>query len=199
NIDATAFTDPLFNSAYSTFAVNNFRRYAIYLATPETQAPVGFDPTDTDLATRGAIWSFLRYAADRLAAGNENTFWFSLVNSKTSGMANLTNVFGQSPAPLLHDWAISVFLDDNAVNVDPRYLQPSWNIRSIITGGGVSVAFPLTTHTLSDNAQVSLNIFGYGVSFLRFSVANGQDALLTVTSNGQPLPPTMQVSIVRVR
>jgi hypothetical protein len=37
------------------------------------------------------------------------------------------------------------------------------------------------------------------VSFLRFSVASGQDALLTVTSNGQPLPPTMQLSVVRVR
>jgi hypothetical protein len=63
----------------------------------------------------------------------------------------------------------------------------------------VSTAFPLLTHVLSDNVPVSLNVVGYGVSFLRFSVASGQDALLTVTSNGQPLPPTMQLSVVRVR
>ena len=199
NLDATAFTDPLFSSAYSVFAINNFRRYAIYLATPETQAPIGFNSGDDDLATRGAIWSFLRYAADHLPAGAESAFWFNLVNSKTSGMANLTNALGTSPAPLIHDWAISVFTDDNALNLDPRYLQPSWNARSILTGNGTSTAFPLLTRILSDNTQVSLNMVGYGVSFLRFSVASGQDALLTVTSNGQPLPSTMQVSVVRVR
>lgn len=199
NIDATAFKDPLFTSAYSTFGMNNFLRYAIYLETPETQAPIGFDANDDDLATRGAIWNFLRYTADHLPVGSENTFWFSLVNSTTSGIANLTNVLGTSPAGMLHDWAISVFLDDNAPNVDLRYLQPSWNSRSILTGGGTSTPFPLLTRTLSDNQQVSLNMVGYGVSFLRFSVANGQDALLTVTSNGQPLPPTMQLSVVRVR
>ncbi len=199
NIDASAFNDPLFVSAYSTFAINNFRRYAIYLATPETQAPIGFDANDDDLATRGAIWSFLRYTADHLPEGTENSFWFNLVNSKTSGIANLTNVLGTSPAPYLHDWATSVFMDDNAPNVDPRYLQPSWNARSILTGGGTSTLFPLTTHPLSDNAQVSLNMAGYGVAFLTFSVASGQDALLTVTSNGQPLPATVQLSVVRVR
>ena len=201
NIDATAFGDPLFVSAYSVFAINNFRRYAIYLGSPETQAPIGFDAGDDDLATRGAIWSFLRYAADHLPAGADSQFWFNLVNSKTSGMANLTAALGSGspPAPLLHDWAISVFLDDNSTNVDPRYLQPSWNARSVLTGGGLSTAFPLLTRTLSDNVQTSLNVVGYGVAFLRFSVANGQDALLTVTSNGQPLPPTMQVSVVRVR
>lgn len=199
NLDATAFNDPLFAAAYSTFAINNFRRYATYLPATETQAPIGFDADDDDLPTRGAIWSFLRYAADHLPAGTENSFWFSLVNSKTSGLANLTNALGASPAPLLHDWATSVFLDDDATGVDPRYLQPSWNSRSILTGGGVSTAFPLTTHVLTDNAQTSLNLFGYGVSFLRFSVASGQDALLTVTSNGQPLPPAVRISIVRVR
>jgi hypothetical protein len=199
NFDATAFNDPLFTSAYSVFAINNTRRYSVYLATPETQAPIGFDQFDDDLATRGAIWSFLRYTADRLPAAAENSFWFNLVNSTTSGIANLTNALGTAPGPLFHDWAISVFMDDNAANVDPRYLQPSWNMRSIITGGGTSTPFPLFTHILSDNVQASLNMVGYGVSFLRFSVASGQDALLTVTSNGQPLPPTMQVSVVRVR
>src|SRR5262249_47281138 len=136
-----------------------------------------------------------------LPSGAENAFWFNLVNSHTSGMANLTNALGAgtSPSAMLHDWAISVFLDDNAPNVDPRYLQPSWNARSVLTGGRTSTAFPLLTRILSDNVPVSLNIAGYGVSFLRFSVASGQDALLTVTSNGQPIPASMQLSVVRVR
>jgi hypothetical protein len=199
NLDATGFTDSLFSNAYSVFAINNFRRYSLYLGSTETQAPIGFNSFDDDLQTRGAIWSFLRYAADHLPPGTENAFWFNLVNSHTSGIANLTNALGASPSSMLHDWAISVFLDDNAPGVDPRYLQPSWNARSVLTGGGVSTAFPLLTRILSDNVPVSLNMAGYGVSFLRFSVASGQDALLTVTSNGQPIPASMQLSVVRVR
>ena len=104
-------------------------------------------------------------------------------------MANLTNALGTSPAPLLRDWAISVFLDDNAPNVDPRYQQPSWNIRSVLDGGrGVHGLPAADAHVLSDNVPVSLNLAGYGVSFLRFSVANGQDALLTVTSQRPAAP-----------
>jgi hypothetical protein len=44
-----------------------------------------------------------------------------------------------------------------------------------------------------------VQLTGGGVSFLRFSVASGQDALLTVTSSGQLLPSTVQLAVVRVR
>jgi len=199
NIDASMFTDPKALAAYSTFEVNNFRRYQTYLARTETQAPVGFDSGDDDLQTRGAIWNFLRYAADHLPAGSEDAFWFNLVNSKTSGIANLTSALGTSPSALMRDWAISVFLDDNAPNVDPRFLQPSWNLRSAMTGGGTSLPFQLATRSLSDGVANTVPMASGGVSFLRFSVASGQDALLTVTSSGQVLPSTVQVAVVRVR
>jgi hypothetical protein len=199
NLDSTAFADPKFAAAYSTFEENNFKRYGTYLQQTETQSPLGVDPFDDDLPTRGAAWDFLRYAADHLSVGQENAFWFKLVNSKTSGIANLTNALGAPPNSMLRDWAVSVFLDDKAPNVDPRFLQPSWNLRSALIAGGVSTIFPLVGRTLSDNVTSSFTLLGNGVSFLRFSVPNGQDALLTVTSNGQPLPPTVLLSFVRVR
>ncbi|MGE5730385.1 MAG: hypothetical protein ACM37U_00490, partial [Gemmatimonas sp.] len=199
NIDASMFSDPKALAAYSTFEVNNFRRYQTYLSRTETQAPVGFDANDDDLQTRGAIWNFLRFAADRLPDGSENAFWFNLVNSKTSGIANLTSALGTAPSPILRDWAISVFMDDNAANVDPRYQQPSWNLRSAMTGNGTSLPFPLATRTLSDGVANTVPMAGGGVAFLRFSVASGQDALLTVTSSGQLLPSTVQLAVVRVR
>ena len=153
---------------------------------------------DDDLQTRGAIWSFLRYAADHLPAGAENAFWFNLVNSKTSGIANLTSALGTSPNSLLRDWAISVFIDDNAAGVDPRFQQPSWNLRSAITGGGVDSRSRSRRDPLRQRARQTCSWSASGVSFLRFSVASGQDALLTVTSSGQPLPPTVQLAVVRV-
>jgi hypothetical protein len=199
NLDNSIYTDPKALPAYSTFESNNFLRYQTYLARPEIQAPIGFDSFDDDLQTRGAIWSFLRFAADHQPAGQDNTFWFKLVNSSTSGIPNLTAALGGSPYPLLRDWAISVFLDDNAANVDPRFQQPSFNMRSALTNGGTSIAFPLLTHILADNTTSSALMAGNGVSFFRFSVANNQDALLTVTNSGQPLPTTVQLAVVRVK
>jgi hypothetical protein len=199
NLDAGIYANFKSAVAYTTFELNNFQRYKIYLARPETQSPIGFDQFDTDLATRGAIWNFLRYAADHLPAGQENAFWFSLANSRTSGIANLTSALGGSPASLLRDWAISVFMDDNAVNVNARFQQPSWNLRSALGGGGTAFTFPLATRLLSDSSQASTILAGNGVSFYRFSVANGQDALLTATSNGRPLPSNVQLAVVRVK
>jgi len=200
NLDASIFSDPLVSAAYSTFSLNNFRRYAQYLPRTETQGPVGFDAFDDDLPTRGAVWNFLRFAADHLGPTNENSLWFKIVNAKTSGMTNLTSALGVAPSTLLRDWATSVFLDDNAASVDPRFQQPSWNARSIITGNGTSVPFPLVTRLLNvDGSLLSTNLVGNGVAFLRFSVPSGQDALLTTTSGGQTLPSSVKLSVVRIR
>lgn len=200
NVDNSIFSNPKALSAYNTFGVFNIRRYATYLGRPETQGPVGFDANDADLQTRGAIWSLLRYIADQRFAGAENTFWNALVNSRTTGLANLTNAIGSAPNTLMRDWAISVFMDDNAPGVDPRFTQPSWNVRSLITNGGTSIAYPLVTRTLSDGVTLSTSLASYGVSFMRFSVPSGQDALLSVSgSSGGALPPGVRVSIARVK
>lgn len=196
NLDAQIFGDPKAGPAYLTFVDNNFQRYRTYLQRPELQTPVGFDPDDADLQTRGAIWNFLRYAADRQPVGTENAFWFKLVNSTTSGISNLSSALGGNASTYLRDWAISVFMDDNAPNVDARFQFPSWNMRSVLSTGG---AFPLATRLLTDNTTSQVLLAGNGVAFLRFSVANDQEALLTVTSGGQPIPSTVQLAIVRVK
>ena len=142
------------------------------------------------------------YATRRIinSSGTENAFWFKLVNSTATGLANLTAALGSPPSSSMRDWAISVFLDDNSTNVDPRFLQPSWNLRSLFTNNGTSIApFPLFTRTLADTKQTSLTLAAGGVSFIRFSVASGSDALLTLTSNGGPVTSGVQVAVVRVK
>lgn len=199
NLDVSLFQNPSLTSAYNTFELFNQRRYQQYLSRTENQSPIGLDATDDDLQTRGAIWNFLRYAADRLGPANEDAFWFKLVNDSITGRANLSAALGTDLGPWLRDWAISVFMDDNAPNVDARFTQPSLNLRSIITNNGTSVAYPLVTRVLSDNLTTTLLLAADGVSFLRFSVANGQEALLTVTSSGQPLPASVPLAVVRVK
>jgi hypothetical protein len=199
NLDADLYNDPKAAAAFASFSNNNFLRYRTYIAKTETQSPIGFQPDDDDLQTRGAIWNFLRFVGDHQPAAQENAFWTKLVNSTTAGVANLTNALGVAPTAQLRDWAISVFMDDNAPNVDPRFQLTSWNLRSAITNGGTSLAYPLATRLLADNAQNQVLLAGNGVSFLRFSVANNQEALLTVTSGGQALPATVQLAVVRIK
>jgi hypothetical protein len=72
-------------------------------------------------------------------------------------------------------------------------------MRSALTNGGTSLAYPLSTRTLKDNTSQSVLLAGNGVSFLQFSVVSGQDALLTVSTGGQQVPSTVQLAVVRVR
>jgi len=198
NADVSLFNDPHISDAYGTYANNNMLRYARYLANTATQAPLGSDANDDDLQTRGAIWSLLRYLADQKFGASENTLWNALANSRTAGMANLAAALGTAPNSMIRDWAISVLMDDNAPGVDPRFTQPSWNSRSIISAGGL--AYPLVTRTLSDGVTGTMTLDGDGVTYLRFSVPNGQDALFTVTSsNGQPLAAGVRLAVVRTK
>lgn len=193
NLDATAATSP----SYGAFMFNNQTRYGSYLAGTELQAPIGSGLFDTDLPTRGAIWNFLRYTVDRLALSDEQPFWFKLVNSRETGLTNIADAIGTPVGPWLRDWAISVFADDNAPGAPPNFQQPSWNMRNIISGGGL--AYPLVTRLLTNDVSTRVNLAANGVSFLRFSVPSGQDALLSVTTSGQPPLAAVQLSLVRVR
>jgi hypothetical protein len=199
NLDVSLFNDARAATAYNTFMLFNQRRYTQYLGTTETQGPIGSSDTDDDLYTRGAIWSFLRYAADRLGPANEQAFWHNLVNDDATGLPNLASALGTPVGPWLRDWAISNYVDDNVLGSDPRFVQPSFNFRSIMSGGGTGTPFPLSPRALSTIGTTTVTLASYGVAFLRFSVPNGQDALLTATSLGQSLPSSVQLAIVRVR
>ena len=84
--------------------------------------------------------------------------------------------------------------DESLGNKERRDRQnPEDNVR------GAGLAFPLFTRTLSDNATTSVTLAANGVSFLRFAVPNSGDALLTVTQNGQAMPSTIMLSVVRVK
>jgi len=199
NLDGPALTaTPAIVAAFQTYQANNFSRFRRYLQSTETQSPIGIDPLDDDLPTRGAVWSFLRYAADHQPGSTgDGTFWYRLVNTTKTGLSNLTDALGTDPAPLLRDWSLSVYMDDNAPGVDIRFQQPSWNMRSAMPAVGSS--FALFPRTLGDNITTPVTLTGGGTMYLRFAVPAGQDALLNVTSTGQPLPPTIQLSLVRVR
>jgi hypothetical protein len=198
NLGAAAITPPATGSpAYQTYSSNNFLRFRRYLLSPESQSPVGIDPFEDDLPTRGAIWSFLRYAADHQPGSGDGTFWYRLVNGSKSGLSNLADVLGTDPTKMLRDWAVSVYLDDNATGVDPRFQQPSWNLRSALPAVGSNYA--LFTRTLNDGNTSTVSLTGGGTSFMRFAVPAGQDGLITATTQGQLPSAAIQLTVVRIR
>jgi hypothetical protein len=190
NIDATLLrTSSVYVDAFNNDAISNFSRLNTYLAAPTSNSP--FADND-DLATRGATWSFLRYAADHTGS-DDGTTWFQLVNSTTAGVANLTNVFGANLTTLARDWAISVFADD-LTSTDARYQQPTWNLRSIFGALQSNGVYPLVTTALS-TTPATISVTGGSAAYLRFAVAAGQ----TATVQWSTLPSNVQFTLVRTR
>jgi hypothetical protein len=189
----------------STLAVNAFNedqssntgRYEEYLLAPSTNSPI----RDNDsLATRGATWDLLRYAADRKlsSGGVDSDVWLALVNSTTTGIANLRAVFGADVGGLLRDWSVSQYTDDVEVNQSAAYTQPSWNWHSIfpaLSGGGRS--YPLAVTSLP-TAGTSGSVIPGGAAFYRFSVPANGVGTLTLTGSGGSAPPAQGV-VVRLR
>jgi len=173
------------------YIIDNFVRLMTYEVAPETNSP--FSQTDL-LEMRGAIWQLLRYSADR-RGGTEQTTWFALVNSTTSGQANFNAVFGDI-ITWSRDWAVAQFTDDAGLGVAANYTHPSWNYRSLMPplNGGVS---PLLTHALLA-APVNLTLGGGGAAYLRFSVAANVSATIGATSSGQPVS-AVDFILVRTR
>jgi hypothetical protein len=190
NIDATLLrSSATYVDDFNTEALTNFSRLSTYLAAPSSNSP--FADNDS-LATRGATWSFLRYAADHTGS-DDGTTWFQLVNSTTSGVANLTNVFGSNLTTLARDWATSVFADDITAT-DARFQQPSWNMRSIFGALQSNGAYPLATTTLG-STPATVTVTSGSAAYLRFAVAAGQ----TATVQWSTLPSTVQLTLVRTR
>jgi len=160
------------------------------------------------LATRGAIWNFLRFAAAREGAGGEDDFFKRIVNSTSAGLTNLTSAIPSSQIPeYLRDWSLSLLADDYSAEVmeelQAQYINPAWNFRSIYPalriGGQTLNVYPLSTRSLFNNTPQRINLPGGATSYIRFSVPAGESGVVSLSSNGGALPSTARVGVVRLR
>ena len=73
------------------FFVQNLSRAAEYVQRPDTTgAIIGQAQASQNLASRGASWALLRYAADWFSGGDPHTLTRALVAGPDTGVANLT-------------------------------------------------------------------------------------------------------------
>jgi hypothetical protein len=191
----------------SQAAVNNFNnyqgdnngRFELFLSKPNLTSAYG----DGDaLETRGAIWHLLRYLADHRGS-TDGDAWSTLVNTTLTGQANLARVFGSNYMTQIRDWATTVFTDDFPGVTDARFLEASWNMRSIFprlvnSAGQALGRYPLAVIGVSDT-PANVAVYAGGAAYLRFSVpANGQ-ASIDWNANGLPVSGLMQFTLVRTK
>lgn len=204
NIAASNFTgNQQLVDAFNNYQGDNFERYELFIEkTPGQTSPYAENDL---LETRGATWNLLRYLADHRGS-SDGDVWSQLDNSITAGQANLRNVFGADYLTQIRDWATSVFADDVVGQADPRFSQPSWNMRSIFPALCTNAActthlgrFPLAVVPLSDAAPATVSLTAGGVAYFRFSVPANTSASIDWSNAGLPVTALMQFSVVRTR
>jgi hypothetical protein len=180
-------------AAFNTYANPNFGRWRGWLQRPDTSGPV----KNVDaLASRGAAWSFLRYASDRVN-GVETAFWSSLVNTQTIGLPNLTAAIGgASVDDWVRDWTAANYGDDAVAGVAAQYTHPSWNYRSIYIA--LNTSYQLVPRPLSNGVGLTLSYSrGGGTAYARFGVPAAGFATVTALSGGVPPASPYALSVMR--
>jgi hypothetical protein len=184
-------------TAFNLDQSSNAARYREYLNAPAKNSPIR---NDDSLATRGATWDFLRYAADRKlrGGGQDATVFQALVNSTANGVPNLRGVFGTDIGGWLRDWSVSHYADDVVPGIAADLTQPSWNWHDVYAAlGSGGSSYPLQVTSLTTTGASGTVIPGAS-AFYRFAVpANGVGTITVTggtTSAGLPIG-----TIVRIR
>jgi hypothetical protein len=196
NIGGGSFGSQSFDGLFLQFMAANFGRLRIFLQTVQSVSPYsGGD----DLATRGAAWAFLRYAADRRGA-SDGDVWMRLVNSTSAGLQNLQGVFGTNVLGMVRDWIVSLYTDDYVAGVPASFTQPSWNFRTAFPAAPVSPRpYPLidAVRSMTNETSHQVSLRGGSGGFWRFAVTPGREASIRVTASGVAPPATVRATIVR--
>jgi hypothetical protein len=176
-------------ASFLQYLTPNFVRLATWMERPDTT--VGPD----EAAARGAFWAFLRYAADRVN-GSDPAFWRSLVNSNQTGLANLqAAIGGADPFAWTRDFTTSLYTDDAVAGIATEFTDPTFNYRSLFSGG----TYPLLVQPLTNNSTFSIQLSHGGAAYLRFGVATGAFAKFATTEAGSGPTATSAVTFIRTK
>jgi hypothetical protein len=183
-------------AAFDNFGAANFRRFREFLTNPLINSPYA---NNANITTRGAIWSFLRYAADR-RGGSESEMWLQLANPPAGihGLSNLTRAVTPDLSAWIRDWTVANYADDFATGVQSVDTYLSWNVRSIVSAVNQS-NWPLATPSLDTTGVTSVSIADGSAAYLRFGVAANAVGGGRVTSRGATVPAGFALSILRTK
>jgi hypothetical protein len=164
-----------------------------YLSRPDTASLMTRDL----LTTRGATWSFLRYAVDR-SEREDAAFFHDVVNGRTGGLENLNRVLDGGALQWMQDWTVALYADDLLTDMGSRYSQPSWDFRSLFPAMGFG-HYPLRILPLVAADPVDVRLRPGGTVYTTFGVGAGEQAVLHVEAEGETRASAIRGSLVRIR
>lgn len=134
-IDYTTITT-LPDSIASPYFLQNLARAKYYVERPDTTgAIVSHTKAGANLASRGAEWSMLRYAADWFSGGSPRTFTRKLAAGPDTGTVNLAKAAGVPLDTVLAHWLVTLYTDHQRIpGVPPQYNYKSYDYQDLIWG-----------------------------------------------------------------
>jgi hypothetical protein len=169
---------------FNAFFYQNLARLTYWMEHPDETSPTS-DSAGTDLATRGAAWAFLRFAADNYSpAGDPRALTRALVAGPDTGIKNFVAKTQASRDTLTKGWLVSMYADHLGVPaLDSKYQYRSYNMRNVMPPVAKAVlnqttaTYPLEVTAVgsgSDNIE-SKNRSGTG-TYYRLHVTAGASA-----------------------
>lgn len=174
----------------------------------DTLTPIGAAASG-DFTFYASGWSLVRWAADQYAVSEGDWLHDLVSGSSFTGLANLAARTGHSVDEMLADWSLA-----NAVDDQPSFTArraelsfPSWDMPDIMNG--LAIADParfgdvtplrIRTFTFGNASTPVAKLRAFSSSYFSFEgFQNGSQVIELRGENGNALPPTLRVALVRV-
>src|SRR3954468_13428365 len=193
---------------FNAFFFQNLARLTSWMAAPDKFSPMS-KQADTSLATRGAAWAIVRYAADNYSNADPRAFTRALAAGPDTGVKNFVAAAKTPIDTVVKGWLVSMYADHLGITgLDAKYLYRSYNFRSVMPPVARSVlnqqtaSYPLVVQSIgsgSDNLP-STNMSGSG-TYYRLSVTGGAGAknVKILDASGNPASfPGEHIYVLRV-
>ena len=191
---------------FQAFFFQNLARLTYWMQKPDKFSPLS-KMADTSLATRGAAWAILRYAADNYSSGDPRAFTRKLVAGPDVGVKNFTAAARVPIDTIVSGWLVSMYADHLGIaGLDPKYEYRSYNFRSVMPPIARSVlnqsvaAYPLIVQPIgsgSDNFSAT-NRSGTG-TYYRLSGAGPKNVKVLDASGNAGSFTGEHVYVLRVQ
>jgi hypothetical protein len=168
---------------FNAFFYQNLARLTYWMVHPDQFSPMS-KLADTSLATRGAAWAIVRYAADNYSNGNPRSLTHALAAGPDTGVNNFVAATKAPLDTLVKGWLVSMYADHLGIpGLASEYQYRSYNFRDVMPPVAKAVlnqftaSYPLQVPSIgsgSDNIT-STNLSGSG-TYYRLTVAAGAGA-----------------------
>lgn len=192
------------DSIASAYFLQNLARAKYYVERPDTTgAIVNHLKAGANLASRGAEWAMLRYAADWFSNGDPRAFTRKLAAGPDTGSVNLAKAAGVPIDTVLAHWLVTLYTDHRAIpGLPATYNYRSYNFQDLVWGtliGNENTGSYLPVKAIGDGkASIQAGVPPSSASYFITSLSTGGARTILVKSGGAPATdPKGRIYVIR--